>query len=164
MQGRAPKVETTEERVDKYSGLVERYNKACENVDELHRQIEKSKEDPDTTPEQRDQLVADFSSAVANRDGLHEQMRDAEKLEEARKQHRPIKLGKGTYVVQEPDVYRADNAHEQSFFRDLYAAQLKNDPTAQERINRHQQHEIQKRAVTSSTLGGIIPAQYLVDL
>jgi len=149
----------------KYTKLIERYNKACETVDGLHDKIKKAKEDDDTTPEQRDELVQDFSAAVSNRDSLYEQMRDVEKLEEARKQHRPLEIAGNKYVVKsEPDIYRADNAHEISFFRDLYNAQLKNDPVAQQRIQRHQQHETEKRAVTSTTLGGIIPAQYLVDL
>ena len=153
-----------EETDKKFSALVERYNKACENVDNLHAEYERAKDNDDKTPEERDKLFTDLTAALANRDDLHEQMRDKEKLEEARKQHRPIVLQGNAYTVREPDIYRADNAHEVSFFRDLYAAQLKNDPTAQERINRHQAHEIEKRAITSTTLGGIIPAQYLVDL
>lgn len=150
----------------KYTKLVQRYNKACENVDNLHEQIKRAKENDDTTPEQRDELTQDFASAVANRDSLYDQMRDVEKLEEARKQHRPLVLADSKYVVREPDIYREDNEKEVSFFQDLYYATLGRgqNPAAEARIAKHQAHEIEKRAVTSSTLGGIIPAQYLVDL
>ena len=47
---------------------------------------------------------------------------------------------------------------------DLYHSQLKGDASATERISRHQQFEVEKRAMTSTTLGGIVPPQYLVDL
>ncbi|HXH90785.1 MAG TPA: phage major capsid protein [Thermoanaerobaculia bacterium] len=149
---------------EKYSGLVQRYNESCEMVDNAFIAQEKAREDANTTEEQRDKLLAEYSSAVTVRDRLYEEMQDKSKLEEARAQHRPITFDGKVARVKEPDVYREDNVHEISFFRDLYNAQLKNDPAAQDRINRHQQHEIEKRAVTSSTLGGIIPAQYLVDL
>ena len=155
-------MEDQSKQPEKFGALVERYNKACENVDALHEKYERAKTDDDTTPEERDTLFTDLSAAITNRDNLHEQMRDREKLQEARDRHRPMHIEGNKYVVREPDIYTEHSKH--SFFQDLYAAQLKNDPVAQERINKHQQHEIEKRAVTSTTLGGIIPAQYLVDL
>ena len=53
---------------------------------------------------------------------------------------------------------------EQGFITDLYWAQVNGAPDAQARIAKHQQHELEKRAITSATLGGIIPPAYLVDL
>ena len=40
----------------------------------------------------------------------------------------------------------------------------KDDPQARGRIDRHQTFEIEQRAVSSTTLGGIIPPAYLVDM
>src|SRR5205814_842453 len=39
-----------------------------------------------------------------------------------------------------------------------------NDLSATDRLSRHQQFELEKRAVTSSTFGGLIPPQYLLDM
>jgi len=69
--------------------------------------------------------------------------------------------GGGRTSITEPDMYTRDSG---SFLTDLYYSQLKNDPVAAERIGRHQAYEIEKYAVATGTLGGIIPPQYLVDL
>ena len=63
--------------------------------------------------------------------------------------------------VREGDLYTPGG---RSFFADLYNAQLKDDPQARGRIDRHQTFEIEQRAVSSTTLGGIIPPAYLVDM
>jgi len=47
---------------------------------------------------------------------------------------------------------------------DLYASMCRNDPGATERIRRHHNYEIEKYAIGTSTLGGVIPPQYLVSL
>src|SRR6266496_1015845 len=121
---------------EKYRGLVERYNKSCELVDALKDKIDRAKEDTETTKEERDKILADYASVVTQRDILYDQLRDAEKLEQARMQHRPISLDKNNrYVVREPDIYTEHSEH--SFFRDLYGSQLKHDPVAQQRINKH---------------------------
>ena len=59
-------------------------------------------------------------------------------------------------------MYTAEGSR--SFMSDLYGSQIKNDPDARSRIEKHQRHEVEKRAVTSSTLGGIIPPAYLLGL
>jgi HK97 family phage major capsid protein len=69
--------------------------------------------------------------------------------------------------VNEPDLYTEGG---RSFFADLYRAQLKHDPNAQERVGRHHAHELERLgdveqfAITSGTLGGIIPPAYLIEL
>ena len=78
---------------EKYSGLVERYNDSCKLVDDAFIEQEKAREDANTTEEQRDKLLADYSAAVHLRDGLWNEMQEKSRLEEARKQHRPISFG-----------------------------------------------------------------------
>jgi HK97 family phage major capsid protein len=88
-----------------------------------------------------------------------------EAKQRAKAQYRSIPLNDGSgfarVSVTEPDMYVEGG---RSFFHDLYCAQIKNDPAASERIGRHHRFEVEKRAISSSTLGGIIPAQYLVDM
>jgi len=157
--------ENKEPKDQKYAELVERYNKACGNVDVLYDKIQKAKADDDSTPEDRDKLLEEYAAAVTQRDGFHEQLRDAEKLEKAKDQHRPIQLAGNKWIVREPDMYTAGG---RSFFTDLYLSELKGNPQARERISKHHSLELDKRpeefAVTSTTLGGIIPPAYLVDL
>ena len=69
--------------------------------------------------------------------------------------------GRERVSVSEPDLYSERNP---SFLQDLYRSQLKGDPGASERIARHQQYEVEKRAIATGTLGGIIPPQYMVDM
>jgi len=146
--------------------MVERYNLLCEAVDERKAKIDEAKADPNTTKEDRDKLVAEFYAATASRDELYDKMQEQSKLEEARAAHVPLIMAGETYkVASEPDMYRKDNAQTDGmFFRDLYMAQIKGDHEAQQRINKHQAHEVEKRATTTATLGGIIPPAYLVDM
>lgn len=77
--------------------------------------------------------------------------------------------GDGRISVDEPDMYERGG---RSFFSDLYAAQMRNDPGAQQRIGKHHAFEIERQArsrgekfaVATGTLGGVIPPQYMVDL
>jgi HK97 family phage major capsid protein len=65
--------------------------------------------------------------------------------------------------VDEPDMYyRAGGPHR--FLSDLYAKDLRGDLAAGDRLAHHHAYEAEKRAVSTGTLGGIIPPQYLVDL
>lgn len=63
--------------------------------------------------------------------------------------------------VREPDMYTRENPR---FLHDLYLSEVTGDPLARERIARHQAYEVERYAVSSSGLGGIIPPAYLVDL
>jgi HK97 family phage major capsid protein len=87
-------------------------------------------------------------------------------LERSRAQFKPVGGGNMSatsdrFSINEPDLYEPEG---RSFFADLYHAQMKGDPAANERVQNHQRYEAEKRAVTSTTLGGIIPPAYLVDL
>ncbi len=73
----------------------------------------------------------------------------------------PVEDAKPAINVDEPDLYERGG---RSFMHDLYQSTLKNDPAARERIGRHHSFEVEKRAVATATLGGIIPPQYLVDM
>jgi HK97 family phage major capsid protein len=144
----------------RYGKLVEAYNDACANVDRRHDAIEAAKQDDETTDEQRDKLIGEFNQACEQRDQLHDKLQSKEMLKRARERHKPMKLD-GRVKVTEPDIYEKGG---RSFMTDLYMAVLKGDPAARQRIDTHQEHEVEKRAVTSTTLGGIIPPTYLVDL
>lgn len=75
-----------------------------------------------------------------------------------------------TYVVGEPSTYTADQERtgQTSFLRDLFAAQVKNDSQAHERLARHGREvaaTLSKRAgVDTSTVPSFVPPQYVVDL
>jgi HK97 family phage major capsid protein len=144
-----------------YGELVDRFNTACALVDAKHAAIEEAKADENTTEAQRDKLVEEFTGAVAQRDRYHQELRSKEALEKARDQYKPLSLAGKLFQVKEPDIYTATG---RSFMTDLYASQIKNDGDAQERITKHQRHEVEKYAITSATFGGIIPPAYLVDM
>lgn len=147
----------------RFGEIVDAYNSACANVVARDEAIEAAKADPATTAEEQRKLLDAFTSAVEQRDKLFEQVQSEEARKRAREEHKPFEfLGNGKFKVVEPDMYREDGPN--NFMTDLYSAQLKGDWAAQERIGKHQQHEIEKRAVTSTTLGGIIPPAYLIDL
>lgn len=71
------------------------------------------------------------------------------------------KSGRTRITVEEPDMY---DGKSRRFLDDLFAAQVKGNPLAAERIAKHHAYEVEKYAVATSTLGGIIPPQYLVDM
>ena len=124
-----------------------------------------------STDEQRKQDapgdVADLErhvNAFAQKYGLEdENERAKQRAREKFKRHEPEAGGRmsGRLSVNEPDMYQAGG---RSFLSDLYHAQLKGDYGAKTRIDQHQQHEVEKYAITTSTLGGIIPPAYLLDL
>lgn len=78
----------------------------------------------------------------------------------------------GTTKVDEPDMYSLERnlAGEGSFFSDLYSHEVKrgSNQAAEKRIRDHHAYEIgkmpEKRAIATSTLGGILPPAYLLDL
>ena len=67
-------------------------------------------------------------------------------------------------ITDEPLTYR--DRGEFSFFQDMYRAQVLSDPSAQQRIARHQSEmELEHRADgTSSNWAGLVVPQYAVDL
>jgi HK97 family phage major capsid protein len=101
--------------------------------------------------------------ATAEADRLNRQIEDAEARRRARASFVPLADGSVSMRVsnvREPDLYQRGG---RSFFHDLYSAQVRNDVSAR-RIDAHQTFEVEKRAVTTATVGGIVPPQYLVEL
>lgn len=144
-----------------YSELVDAYNTAVANVNRRHDAIEAGKADEDTTEEQRAKLYEEFTGACEQADKLKAELESKEARERARDSYKPIEVRGNRVQIREPDMYEKGG---RSFFTDLYQSVLKNDPEARDRIDKHQIHEVEKRAVTSTTVGGIIPPAYLVDL
>lgn len=70
---------------------------------------------------------------------------------------------KGGAQVTEPSIYRADNAHQVSFFRDLHRAQVKGDVMAAQRLAKNA--AIESRALTTAATDGgeFAPPLWLVS-
>jgi HK97 family phage major capsid protein len=154
---------TTEDTATRrFDELRVAYNDARENLERKHQALEDAKDDPEVTEERKAQLLEDFAAAEQQTEQLHDQVTSAAARKTTLDRFKPIQVTRGSDVrVREPDIYTRNG---RSFFQDLYQAQLKSDPDARERIDRHHRYEIEQRAVTSTTMGGIIPPAYLVDL
>ena len=136
------------------------YNAACEAVDKANKRADKATDGTDEARKADEEL----------RNRLHDAERISEDLEMARaseKARAKYKLtplsggGLARMSIDEPDMYSPTG---RSFLVDLYQAQLRNDLAAAERINRHHMYELEKRAISTGTMGGIVPPQYLVEL
>jgi HK97 family phage major capsid protein len=69
----------------------------------------------------------------------------------------------GATVTREARTYTPEA--EVSFVKDVYAAQIRGDYSAQERLARHTKEEsVERRAVDTSNFAGLVIPQYLVDL
>jgi HK97 family phage major capsid protein len=146
------------------SNLVELYNAAIAEVDASQREADRLAANPDATDEQLTDARRDLEAKTAEAERLDRRCREQEARRRARVQHTPMADGSTKLSIRgvdEPDMYVQGG---RSFFHDLYAATLKGDTQARARIDRHQVYEVEQRAITSSTLGGIIPPAYLVDL
>ena len=146
------------------------YNAACEDVQSRAAEYDVLADNQEATDEEVADAKRALDDAIAEADRLEQRMKDAEASERARAKY--VKLpgsdkpadNNGHAVdlrVSEPDMYTRDKG---GFLHDLYLSQLKGDPGAAERISRHQAYEVEKRAIATGTLGGIIPPQYLVSL
>ena len=153
-------------------------------LEELRTSYEDAQAELETASRAWDELADDATDEVvtATRTTLSDaveacersktELDDAEELQRSRDKHKPAPADpKRTppISVDEPDIYVPNGRH--TFLADLYRSQLRNDPGATARISRHQEHELAKiaaeseeRAVSTGTLGGIIPPQYLVDM
>lgn len=76
---------------------------------------------------------------------------EADDAREARAAEVRVAPAVGGAKTDEPAIYRADNAHEFSYFRDLYKAQLRGDYRAAERLSKNS--AIEKRAPLSTSAG-----------
>lgn len=161
-----------------YSQLARDFNKALDNIERASKELERAKREAadELNEDRKEELLQEVSKRVDELTGAHalaerldEELKSAEALKRAKSQFTKITPARGDFGgVKEPDMYTPDSAQTRgvSFMRDLYFSTLKSgeDPAASERIHKHQAHEIEKRAVTTSTLGGIIPPAYLIDL
>lgn len=88
---------------------------------------------------------------------------EADDAREARAAGVRVAPAVGGAQVNEPAIYRADNAHEVSYFKDLYRAQLRGDFRAAERLSKNA--SIEQRALTTvATDGGeFAPPLWLVS-
>src|SRR6266498_3567164 len=149
-----------------FSDLVGAYNAASENVTRIRDAIEAAKDDEETTDEQRSQLIVEFTGAVDQAERLKGEVESKAARDRAVTRYNRLEISGHRMQIKEPDMYTAGDGR--SFMSDLYWSEVKGQPAARERISKHHSHEIEKRgeefAVTSSTLGGIIPPAYLLDL
>jgi HK97 family phage major capsid protein len=147
-----------------YSQLVAAYNNSNAALKKSIDELERAKAHPeDYNEEQVLELRAAVSGAYTQTERLESDIESADELQRARSKFKPItaKPGVRAAVTDEPDMYVKEG---RSFLTDLYHAEVKNSPDARGRIDKHQRYEVEKRAITSGTLGGIIPPAYLVDL
>jgi HK97 family phage major capsid protein len=99
---------------------------------------------------------------------LDAQINKHKELEERSKEAAEVRKEKGvdtsvSYVKSEARTYSPNS--KSSFIADAYAAQFRNDFSAQERLARHMKEEaIERRDVTSSNFAGLVVPQFLTDL
>jgi HK97 family phage major capsid protein len=119
--------------------------------------------------EEYDEAIGDYADAEAGTDAAtidaaYRRVQAAGKryeLARTKLQDAGGSRSSGSIRVGEPDMYEKGG---RSFLRDAFASQVRGDPSATDRLSRHQAYEIEKRDMTSSTFGGLIPPQYLLDL
>lgn len=76
--------------------------------------------------------------------------------------NRPAERAGGGWHTRERETYNAerDRVGERSFFSDLYNAEVRGDVQARQRF---QQYQAESRSTTTSTYGGLVVPQYLVE-
>ncbi len=152
---------------EKCDKLVETYNAS---VDELHSRIDAfgtlSDPDEETETAARDAV----RSAESEADEAKQRLDDFDADQKARSKHSrvAVEIPEGqeldVRVTDEPDMYRKSDKFEESFLSDMFRAQVIQDPTAMRRISDHQHYELEKRAMTTTTFGGLIPPVYMLDM
>jgi HK97 family phage major capsid protein len=145
-----------------FTELRDQYNEAKDTVDSLADQLDTLLANPEADKVEVDSVTTEFHAAVAEAERREELMMGKDARERARAQFQRVQTKPEDVQVREPDMYRRTGPH--SFMSDLFQAQVRGDMQASSRIDRHQQHEIEKRAMTSATFGGVIPPAYLLDL
>lgn len=145
-----------------FNDLVAAFNEATDNVTRVSDLIDECRTNPEEHGEEElREHLSNLTAASAQAARLKEEVTGKEALQRAREEFKKIDVRKRVTRVDEPDVYVPGG---RSFMTDLYSAQLKGDPEARARIDKHHRYEVEKRAVTSATLGGILPPAYLIDL
>jgi HK97 family phage major capsid protein len=154
-QTEASAAKTLTELIASHNEAVEAFRQAADAVDEATNYPDNY--DDDELRKRRDE----FNAAVVAAERLKAQIDSEQTRREAREKYQLIKTNAPGIAVKEPDMYVKGG---RSFLQDLYAAQIKNDGGAMSRITKHNDHEMEKFAITSATFGGIIPPAYLIDL
>jgi HK97 family phage major capsid protein len=111
-----------------------------------------------------DALVEESRALDAKIEKLTAQATADAKASEARAAVAAVVTPVGSAVItREARTYSAEG--ENSFVKDAFNAQFKNDYAAQERLARHSKEEsIERRAVATGNFEGLVVPQYLVDL
>lgn len=157
----------TRTEIDKLSSgshteLIAAYNQGVELVQQTADAVDEATNYPDNFDDAELTSRRDaFNTAVVKLERIKAEVESSAARKRARDMFKPMPTNQPGIVVREPDMYTKGG---RPFLTDLYNAQLKSDGQAAERINKHQAREIEKYAITSTTLGGIIPPAYLVDM
>lgn len=154
------------------------YNAA---VDELEaRSKEWDELADDATEDDISAARSALDEAIQAADNAQQRIKDNEALQRAKSQFKKVEVPADEQTleerqrieVDEPDMY---SKRGRQFLPDLFAAQVRQNPLASERLARHQQYEmdrlsasarkgIEERALTTSTFGGLIPPNYLLEM
>lgn len=148
--------------MEKRDKLVAAYNTAADELAERTVELEALPESATKEELAEARAAVDAAEAAAEKAKAHLEGYDA--AQRSREKYAKIdvpKVERTQISVNEADMYAPEG---RSFIHDLFSAQMKGDPAAQARISSHQAYEVEKRSITTTTLGGIIPPQYLVDL
>jgi HK97 family phage major capsid protein len=133
------------------------YNAAVDNVEKFSKKWDALTANPAAaSPSVVESVKKSLEDALDDADRLKDEYEKSANLDKALETHSASRIR-----VAEPDMYGKGG---RSFLTDLFAAQIGKDPTAAERIAKHHAFEAEKFAVSTSTVGGVIPPQYLVGL
>lgn len=142
--------------------LREMYNGAVRRRDTAAAAVDAAGADADLTAIERE-----FDEAQAEVERTHGNMEAARHREESLRNFQPVEVPgapEARVEVHDPVEYCAANAHERSFFGDMYSMQA-GDFQARERIGRHSRANAgtQQRDGGTSNYAGLVIPQYLVD-
>ena len=144
------------------------YNDA---VDELEKRIADFESLDDSADEETVSAARSaYDSSKETVETLKGRLDEAESLQRAKSQFKKIEVPEDekpleerkNIQVDEPDMYRRGGPH--TFMDDLFRGQILNDPMALDRVTKHHIHEVEKRALATSTFGGLIPPNYLLEM
>jgi len=155
----------------KLETLETAYNAACDDVEARSNEWDGLADD--ASDEDVAAARAALDEAVEVADNAKKRIDDFNAAQRARSQHTKIEItddadkrdadGKPLKIsVDEQDLYERKGPHQ--FLYDLFNSQIRNAPDATERLARHQAYEMEKRALTTTTFGGLIPPNYLLDM
>lgn len=139
-------------------------------LDEAHRAVTEAPDDIEHEVLEERELAFKtaceaFDEADAELTRVKANLADAERRDRAIRENPQPAQARGTGRAE--SVYRPD-LRDRSFFTDAYRMQFQFDTAARERIEQHTREMldsgVQLRDVTSSSLGGLVVPQYLVDL